>query len=920
MRIFTLKLKRSLLLLSLLIAAGQMIYAQFPVINSFNPVRACSGSGINDTLFGTNLSGAISVSYNGTGATIIYDSNDTLIAIVPNGATTGNISILTINGPASSSTVFTIDTIPAQPGPITGNTTICGGGTQTYSVSPVSGATSYMWTLPTGWTGSSTSNSISVTPGFGSGTISVTAQNECGSSPAQTLTVNVYNSPNPIITGLTNTCTGDSIKLMVGTYASYSWSTGSTVDSIYAHSSGTYSITVTDTNGCTGSASKILLFGTNLSPVISGNTSFCSGDSSLLTTGMYSNYHWSNGDTTTNNIYVKNQGTYTVTVTNGTGCTGSASVAITVNPLPTPDITPSGSTTFCQGGSVTLDAGTYSAYTWSTGSTSSSISVNASGTYKVTVTNINGCMGSDSQVVVVNALPTPIITPNGATTFCQGGSVSLDAGSSYTSYHWNNGATTEIITSNVSFNYIVTVTNSNGCSASASQTVTVNPVPVPVVSSNSNTTFCSGDSVELYTDVYSSYHWSNGATTQSFYAMNAGTYTVTVTNNFGCTATATSPVITVHSLPTVAITGATSICTGDSSLYLRSTSGYPSYMWSTGATADSIQVLISGAYTITVTDLNGCMNSVSHSVIVDSILHPSITGATAICAGTSTTLNAGMYLHYSWNSGAATTQSITRDTAGTYVVTVHNDSTCQGTDSVTVIVNPLPTPAITSNGPDTFCAGGSVTLDAGVFASYLWNINNDSVETNIAIISGNYTVTVTDANGCTKTASKTVDVIPLPPPFAIYYLSGQLFSASTTNNQWYRNDTLIVGATGQHYIPSQTGTYTDIVTINGCSTESSDSIIVTEIGAGINEISTNNHFNLFPNPNNGNFTLSYSLSSPLQTQFIIKDFVGRTVYSQPIINSSQSTIDLSYLSNGIYYWETISNNSILEKGKIAVIK
>src|ERR1035438_3411021 len=105
MKIFTLKCRRSLLLITIFIASWQIIMAQAPVITSFSPTSACSGSGINDTLFGTNLANAFDVSFNGTSASIIYNSDDTVIVVLPNGATTGFITYTNYNGTDTSSTV-----------------------------------------------------------------------------------------------------------------------------------------------------------------------------------------------------------------------------------------------------------------------------------------------------------------------------------------------------------------------------------------------------------------------------------------------------------------------------------------------------------------------------------------------------------------------------------------------------------------------------------------------------------------------------------------------------------------------------------------------------------------------------------------------------------------------------------------------
>ena len=187
-------------------------------------------------------------------------------------------------------------------------------------------------------------------------------------------------------------------------------------------------------------------------------------------------YSWSNSSTS-EFITVNSSGNYIVTVTNNNGCTGTASQSVTVNPLPIPTITPIGNTVFCQGDSVTLDAGIYSSYAWSNSATNETIVDYASGNFIVTVTDNNGCTGITSQSITVNSLPTPTITPNGNTIFCQGDSVSLDAGL-YSSYSWNNSATDETIVADSSGNYIVTVTDINGCTGTGSQLVTVNQLPI----------------------------------------------------------------------------------------------------------------------------------------------------------------------------------------------------------------------------------------------------------------------------------------------------------------------------------------------------------------------------------------------------------------------------------------------------------
>src|SRR5262249_40680444 len=127
-----------------------------------------------------------------------------------------------------------------------------------------------------------------------------------------------------------------------------------------------------------------------------GSTTFCQGGSVTLTASSGVSYHWSTNETTSS-INVTSSGNYTVQVTDANGCSAtSAATQVTVNPLPAATITPSGSTTFCQGGSVTLTASSGVSYHWSTNETTSSINVTSSGNYTVQVTDANGCSATSA--------------------------------------------------------------------------------------------------------------------------------------------------------------------------------------------------------------------------------------------------------------------------------------------------------------------------------------------------------------------------------------------------------------------------------------------------------------------------------------------------------------------------------------------
>src|ERR1035441_910558 len=355
--------------------------------------------------------------------------------------------------------------------------------------------------------------------------------------------------PNIIAYGNTTFCDGSNVLLDAGSYAYYSWSTGDLGEFIYATTTGTYCVTVTDGNGCTGVACIDITVDPNPTPYIFayGNTTFCDGGDVLLDAGYYAGYYWSTGDYS-EYIDVTASGTYCVTVTDWNGCTGVSCIDITVDPNPTPYIYAYGNTTFCEGGDVLLDAGNYAAYFWSTGDNGEFVDATTSGTYCVTVTDWNGCTGVACIDITVDPNPTPYIYAYGNTTFCDGSDVLLDAGY-YAGYYWSTGDYSEYIDVTASGTYCVTVTDWNGCTGVSCIDITVDPNPTPYIYAFGNTTFCEGGDVLLDAGNYAAYFWSTGDNGEFVDATTSGTYCVTVTDWNGCTGVACID-ITVDPNPT----------------------------------------------------------------------------------------------------------------------------------------------------------------------------------------------------------------------------------------------------------------------------------------------------------------------------------------------------------------------------------
>jgi hypothetical protein len=265
------------------------------------------------------------------------------------------------------------------------------------------------------------------------------------------------------------------------------------------------------------------------------------------------------------------------------------------------------------GSSYSLSAGTgFSNYNWSTGDTTSSITVNNSGWYQCTVSNGAGCTASDTIYIAINALPT--VTANAsATTVCAGTSVTLTGGGANT-YTWSGGVTDNIsFVSTTTTTYTVTGTDINGCSNTATQTITVNALPT-VTANASATSVCTGTSVTLTGGGANTYIWSGGvANGVSFVPTATTTYTVTTSNSAGCLNTATQT-ITVNALPTVtANASVTNVCTGNS--VTLTGGGASTYTWSGGVTNGvSFIPTVTTTYTVTGTDVNGCKNTASKTI------------------------------------------------------------------------------------------------------------------------------------------------------------------------------------------------------------------------------------------------------------------------------------------------------------------
>lgn len=705
------------------------------------------------TILTSSLSGSTANGY-------LWSNNATTSAITvsPQASTTYTVTISDTNGcTATSSRAVTVNPLPTPA--IAGNN-ICVGQSTTLTAS---GGTSYVWS------NNATTAAITVSPATNTTyTVTVTNANNCIASTSRLVTVNPL--PVALISGNNSICTGSSTTLTATGGGTYVWSNGATTAAITVNPNvtTTYTVTVTSTANCTATAtSTVTVNGLSISASESGTNQICIGQSTTLQANLAgstpTSYIWNtNATTSTITVSPTSNSTFTVTITDNNGCTAVANRAVTVNPLPTPAIA---GNNICIGQSTTLTASGGVSYVWSNAATTAAITVSptVNTTYTVTVTNANTCTAATSRQVVVNPLPNAQITGN--TSICIGSNTTLTA-SGGTSYAWSNNATTAAITVNptTTTTYTVTVTNGNNCSSTANVTVTVNGLSISASVTGTNQ-ICVGQSTTLQAALTGStpisYIWNTNATTSAITVnpvVNT-TYTVTITDNNGCTASS-NRLVTVNPLPTINITGGLEVCPGSSTTLTAS--GASTYVWSTGATTAAITVspAVATTYTVTATDANGCINTAQRTVTIRPLPTVVITGDNRICLGTSTQLTASGANTYVWSTGA-TTAAITVSPASTttYTVTGTDSNGCQNTANVTVTVDPNPVPVIT--GDMMICVGESTTLTASGGVSYVWNTTATTAAITVSpVVNTTYTVTTTDVNGCVGSTSATVIVDP----------------------------------------------------------------------------------------------------------------------------------------------------------------
>ncbi|MBK7387909.1 MAG: SprB repeat-containing protein [Bacteroidetes bacterium] len=710
-----------------------------------------------------------------------------------NGAATEDISaigagvyVVTVIDAAQDTVVDSVEVL--QPPPINinvvsvSNVSCFSFGDGSIALEVVGGLGPYIYS----WSNGEISEDIdSVGPGAYS--MNLTDVNNCPAQVDTVITEPEIIRPNFVVTDAIGAPNGEILCSPTGGTGGYSflWSTSDITSGLTGLLPGTFTVTITDNSGCSIAADTIVQNALGACQIVTDsvfNVSCNGGNDGAIYIDVFAAipvviYLWSNG-AITQDVTNLAAGTYTVTITDLTLCTATQSFVITEPDLLELAITQQEATCAAANGELnttfTGGSGPVS-YLWSDGSTNATLSNLLAGNYTCTITDSLGC--ADVETIQLNAIDPPqIIIDSVQNVLCNGGStgaifISVQDGASPFTYLWSNGAIVDDINTLTAGTYTVTVTDADLCTASLPVTVTepfalndsVQTTNASCGSNNGSITVFPYDGTSPYT-----YLWSNAQTTATISSLTAGTYTVTITDANLCTRQRTSTILNTGS-PVIAVDSVRAVaCNGGATggVFISASGGVTpySYLWSNGAITQDINNVVSGTYTVTVSDASLCSSTQSAIVTQPVALNDSVQVTNATCG-----LNNGSITIFPYNgtspytylwSDAQTTATISSLAAASYTVTITDANLCTRQRTSTIINTGSPAIAVDSVHA-VRCNGGAT---GGVFISasggvspytYLWS--NGAITQDISnVVAGTYTVTVRDANLCSATQSAIV--------------------------------------------------------------------------------------------------------------------------------------------------------------------
>lgn len=639
--------------------------------------------------------------------------------------------------------------------------------------------------------------------------------------------------------------------------------------------------------------------------------------------------------------------TYKVIVKDTNNCITNFTASIVTQPTVL-SFTATNTNVSCNGGNngsitVTATGGTtpyqYSKNNGSTFQSSNTFSNLAFGTFDVLVKDANNCVTSSQTISITQ--PTAVsFTTTSSNVICNGGNtgsitVSPSGGISPYQYSKNNGSTFQSLNtfSNlIAATYPIVVKDTNNCLTTLQNVIITQPNAISFSATTTGVS-CNGNSngsISITGTGGTSplqYSINGGTTFQSaniFSGLTASTYSVIVKDTNNCLSGSQNIIISQPNLLSFTATPTNVSCNGGSNgiITVSGAGGTTPYQFSNngGSTFQSSNIfssLSATTYSIIVKDTNNCITAAQNVTVTEpNVLSFSATQSNVTCNGgnngsiTISATGGTSPFQYSSNGGSSYQSSniISSLTANSYSVIVKDANNCvTASQNITITEPTAPqTPTITANSQTTFCQGDSVVLSSSSANSYLWSNTATSQSTTI-FNSVSVTVTTFDISGCSATSVATVVTVnPLPPTPTITQIGNTLTSSSASGNQWFRNDTIISGATSQNYSASLNGLYSVQVTDgNGCSSTSAPfSFTFT----GIQEITAAQNIFVAPNPTNGKFKLQFGQMQPVEIK--IYNNIGAIIYQT---KNFTTDIDLSNQPKGNYFILIQTSETTLSK-------
>ena len=902
-----------------------------------NPISVLNSSGsllvgtpaVTDELC-TNGQGAInmSVTNGSTPYTYLWSSGETVEDITGLSAGVYSMTVTDANGCSETHSV----TVANSPGTLSVQSAItdeiCGNGMGAINLTTSGGTTPYSYQ----WNNNAITEDLS---GLSAGTYEVIISDAANCELTETYTLNAGAQPLSIASAsLSNELCGNnngSISIDIvggnGPY-SYTWSTGAITQNVSGLSQGNYQVTITDADACNVSASYTISNDAGGLSVSSISSSEVCGDTTGAIDVTVSNgnfpmtFNWNSGETTPD-ITGLSAGIYTLTLTDNFGCqvihsdtvtnatTGlSVSIASVVNDS-------------CGLTSGSIDAlvtgnGPFT-YQWDSGQTTEDISGLSAGNYTLTVTDNTGCSESVTANVANQANTLAISFDNVGDENCTNSQGFVDievTGESPFTYSWSNGSATQDITGLNAGVYTVTITDNNGCQLVNSYTVN-NNVATNLNANNSvvSNAYCTSNNGEI--DLVPSggvspytFQWDNGQTTEDISGLSPGNYSVTITDDVGCTYTQSWSVITqLSNLEITSINIFDDNC-GDSTGQITVNSStaddwYLDGVLSTGFPSNVFSNLSGGDYDVSVSDSYGC--TIDSTVTVGNFapFTASFVQEDDSCAlsigSIDMTVDPPFGATYLWSTGD-TTEDISGLLAGTYSVTVTMNFgpgfDCSSDYSVTI--NNISPYSISGVVTDENCGDGQggvdQTLVSGSGITYLWS-TGATTEDLLGLSAGTYTCIVTAPGGC---PADTLD-------YVVSNITGTMVVSNTIDNDSCSNgigaiDLSVTGGSGSYSYLWNTSDVTE--DIDGLAANTYD-VTVTDLANNCQIIDTfqvNNIDAIF-----GATGLITHASGPTTTDGGIDITMSGTDTYTYIWSNGENTEDISNLNTGTYTLEIISS-------------